>query len=120
MYKDVKAVAIQPGACWPLTRYVILLFVFSTVCYGYLRSNFHGFRRFLIHDNYVVLYIQCLRYNICNTWFLDIRISACLTFDPYSIFKPGARLVSYIDLVHEVCVCVCVSVSVCLCVRPRG
>ena len=24
-------------ACWPVTRYVILLFVFNTVCYGYLR-----------------------------------------------------------------------------------
>ena len=43
------------------------------------KINFHGFRRFLIHGNssYVVLYTQCLRYNICSTWFLDIRISTC-------------------------------------------
>ena len=35
---------------------------------------------FLIHGNtvtYVVLYTQCLRYNICSVWFLDIRISTC-------------------------------------------
>ena len=37
--------------------YVILLFVFNTVCYGYLRSNFHGFRRFLIHGNLCVFII---------------------------------------------------------------
>ena len=46
----------------------------------YLRLIFAGgFRRFLIHGNssYVVLYIQCLRYNICSAWFLDIRISTC-------------------------------------------
>ena len=44
-----------------------------------LKINFSGFRRFLIHGNssYVVLYTQCLRYNICNAWFLDIRISTC-------------------------------------------
>ena len=37
------------------------------------------FRRFLIHvnSNYVVLYTQYLRYNICSAWFLDIRISTC-------------------------------------------
>ena len=62
---------------WAVTRYVILLFVFNTVCYGYLRSNFRGFCRFLIHGNtsYLVLYTQCLKYNICSVWFLDIRIS---------------------------------------------
>ena len=40
------------------------------------KINFRGFRRFLIHGNssYVVLYTQCLRYNICSAWFLDIRI----------------------------------------------
>ena len=44
------------------------------------KTNFRGFRRFLIHGNtsYVVLYTQCLRYNICSVWFLDIRISTCL------------------------------------------
>ena len=41
--------------------------------------NFRAFRRFLIHGNssHVVLYTQCLRYNICSAWFLDIRISTC-------------------------------------------
>ena len=40
------------------------------------KINFH---KVLIHGNssYVVLYRQCLRYNICSTWFLDIRISTC-------------------------------------------
>ena len=43
------------------------------------KINFRGFRRFLIHGNssHVVLYTQCLRYNICSAWFLDIRISTC-------------------------------------------
>ena len=28
---------------------------------------------------YVVsLYTQCLRYNICSAWYLDIRISTCI------------------------------------------
>ena len=46
------------------------------------KINFHGFCRFLIHGNssYVVLYAQCLRYNICSTRFLDIRISTCFRF----------------------------------------
>ena len=30
---------------------------------------------FLSMKIYVVLYTQCLRCNICSTWFLDIRIS---------------------------------------------
>ena len=43
------------------------------------KIKFRGFRRFLIHGNssYVVLYTQCLRYNICSALFLDIRISTC-------------------------------------------
>ena len=47
-----------------------------------LKINFHGFRRFPIHGNscYIVLYTQCLRYNICSTWFLDIKISTCLHY----------------------------------------
>ena len=52
----------------------ILLFVFNTVCYGYLRSNFCAFRRFLIHGNlFVSLYTQCLRYNIFSAWFLELE-----------------------------------------------
>ena len=35
------------------------------------------------NSSYVVLYTQCLRYNICSAWYLDIRISSCLSF--YSI-----------------------------------
>ena len=64
------------------------------------KMNFRGFLRFLIHGNlsYVVLYTQCLRYNICSAWFLDIRISTCST-----------KSVS-------VCVCVCACVYVCVCV----
>ena len=48
---------------------------------------FRGFCRFLIHGNssYVVLYTQCLRYNICSTWFLDIRISTCLILKFFTI-----------------------------------
>ena len=34
--------------------------------------DFVGFLSMVI---YAVLYTQCLRYNICSAWFLDIRIS---------------------------------------------
>ena len=66
------------------------------------KINFRGFRRFLIHGNssYVVLYTQCLRYNICSAWFLDIRISTCFTKRPslvqYYIGSPG---ISDLDIV---------------------
>ena len=39
-----------------LTRYVVLLFVFNA---DYLKSNFGGFRRFLIHGNlcgFIIIY----------------------------------------------------------------
>ena len=54
------------------------------------KINFCGFHRFLIHGNssYVVLYTQCLRYNICSAWFLDIRISTCALPDIYAL-TPG-------------------------------
>ena len=46
---------------------------------------------------YVVsLYTQCLRYNICSTWFLDIRISTCyicgllMALNIFSIYAPHA------------------------------
>ena len=50
------------------------------------KTNFRGFRRFLTHGNtsYVVLYTQCLRYNICSVWFLDIRISTCYVCFSYT------------------------------------
>ena len=38
---------------------------------------FVDFVGFLSMKIYVVLYTQCLRYNICSAWFLDIRISTC-------------------------------------------
>ena len=58
-------------------------FVLRTLAMLWLfKINFRGFRRFLININdnlsYVVLYTQCLRYNICSAWFLDIRISTCI------------------------------------------
>ena len=40
---------------------------------------FVDFVRFLIHDNYEVLYTWCLRYNIFSALFLDIRISIFCT-----------------------------------------
>ena len=42
---------------------------------GYLKQIFVDFVGLIIHGNtsYVVLYTQCLRYNICSVWFLDIR-----------------------------------------------
>ena len=44
------------------------------------KTNFVDFVCFLsmvIQVTYVVLYTQCLRYNIYGVWFLDIRISTC-------------------------------------------
>ena len=49
-----RVFSIQLGACWPVIRYVILLFVFNSAWYGCLflwGSNFCGFHRLLIHDN---------------------------------------------------------------------
>ena len=42
-----------------------------------------------------LLYTQCLRYNICNTWFLDIRISTCYLWDEFSFLnsKTGILIV---------------------------
>ena len=47
------------------------------------KTNFVDFVCFLsmvTQVTYVVLYTQCLRYNICSVWFLDIRISTCYQF----------------------------------------
>ena len=48
IYKDMFIII----ACcsWPVTRYVILLFVFNTVCYGYLKifMDFVGFLSMVI------------------------------------------------------------------------
>ena len=43
--------------------------------------DFVGFLSMVV---YVVLYrpTQCLRYNICSNWFLDIRISTCFRSTP--------------------------------------
>ena len=41
-------------------------------------QNFVDFVGFLSMIIYVVLYTQCLRYNYCSAWFLDIRISMLL------------------------------------------
>ena len=46
-----------------------------------------------IQVSYVVLYTQCLRYNICSAWFLDIRISTCFSEDKlYQILQVHARV----------------------------
>ena len=59
-------------------KYVILLFMFNTVYYGYLSRSFVDFVDFLSMVIQVIfLCTQCLRYNICSAWFLDIRISTC-------------------------------------------
>ena len=71
-----------------------MLWLFKTI--------FHGFCRFLIHGNtsYVVLYAQCLRYNICSVWFLDIRTSTCYTYLTYSM-----RYTSYVNCIDFPIVC---------------
>ena len=42
---------------------------------GQIGVDFIGFLSTIII--YDVLYTQCLRYNICSAWFLDIRIPTC-------------------------------------------
>ena len=82
---------IQPAACWPVIMYIILLFVFNTICYGNLIFKdwifvyFIGFLSIIIYE---VLYTPCLRYNICSTCFLSIRISTCFIH----IFWPGCTI----------------------------
>ena len=44
------------------------------VIYDQIFVDFVGFLSMVI---YVVLYTQCLRYNICSARFLDTRISTC-------------------------------------------
>ena len=72
------------------------------------KINFRGFHRFLININdnssYVVLYTQCLRYNICSAWFLDMRISTCCflhCYDPITdaaeILEPLVDITEYIE-----------------------
>ena len=65
------------------------------------KINFCGFCRFLININdnssYVVLYTQCLRYNICSAWFLDIRISTCFQSIVFEI--SDSQLLSKINVI---------------------
>ena len=79
--------------------------------------DFVGFLSMVI---YAILYTQCLRYNICSTSFLDIRISTCelniLELNiQYSDFSLQARHTWFlkIDPVRIV------SMHVCVCPRPR-
>ena len=51
-----------------------MLWLFN-FCEGLIFVDFVGFLSMII---YVVLYTQCLRYNICSARFLDVRISTCL------------------------------------------
>ena len=41
--------------------------------------DFIGFLSMVIYV-FSLLHTQCLRYNICSAWFLDIRISTCFWF----------------------------------------
>ena len=68
------------------------------------KLNFRGFRRFLIHGNssYVVL-TQCLRYNICSAWFLDIRISTCCTVKLFMAQTPDYYDIAIFD--SNICSC---------------
>ena len=54
--------------------------LYCRVCFLFFRDQvFVDFVSFLSMIIYEVLYTLswCLRYNICSTWFLDIRISTC-------------------------------------------
>ena len=95
----------QPGAYWPVTRYVILLFVFNTLCYGYLRTNFRGFRRFLIHGNlccfiiYTIFkyntYLQLLVFKYYNINLLWLKFCGTKLSESFCTFR--ALLHGYIQ-----------------------
>ena len=54
---------------------------------------------FLSMVNYVILYTQCLRYNNCSAWFLDIRISTCILLYSHIISYSLMLAMSVYDLV---------------------
>ena len=58
-----------------------MLWLFN-FCEDQIFVDFIGFLSMII---YVVLHTKCLRFNICSTWFLDIRISTCFR---YELFIP--------------------------------
>ena len=55
----------------------------------------------------VSLYIQCLTYNICSTWFLDIRITSCLVI--VMLYTEEFSMLHYVGLLqigsHVCCAC---------------
>ena len=73
---------MELGTCWPVIRYVFVYYcniTIETVQYRYLilwGLNFHGCLSMVIYE---ALYAWCLRYNICSTWFVDIRIPTFCT-----------------------------------------
>ena len=79
-----------------------------TVCtVGYI-CLFHGdeilvdYVSFLSMIIYEVLYTWCVRYNICNTWFLDIRISTC--FRQNSLLSQPLSSMYMCTYTHAYCV----------------
>ena len=52
------------------------------VIYDQIFMDFVGFLSMVIYV-VLLLYTQCLRYNICSAWFLDIRISTCFNLKQY-------------------------------------
>ena len=48
----------------------------------------------------MLFYMQCLSYNVCSAWFLDIRISTCLSF--YSIhLQNSPKNFDSCEVMHE-------------------
>ena len=56
--------------------YCLCLTLYAMVIYDQIFVHFVGFLSMVIYI--VSLHTRCLRYNICSTWFLNIRISTCL------------------------------------------
>ena len=80
----------------------------NTVCYDYLNQTFVDFIGYLSMVSYVVsLYTQCLRYNICIAWFLDIRISISKIrlFQVWVVDRKReiSKLCSYTDNINNKC-----------------
>ena len=61
----------------------------------------------------MVLYTQCLRYNICSAWFLDIRISTCF----YVCLVCVSIIIIIIILLYSCSIFLCMCLLM-ICMRP--
>ena len=64
--------------CFIVLSVTVCTVGYICLCHG--DQIFMDFVNFLSTIIYEVLYMWCLRYNICSAWFLDVGISTCLVW----------------------------------------